>query len=110
MAREAQIQRAILEIWGAHPKIRLWRANAGTALVPTSAGRLRPLRMNIPGCPDLIGWIAPNGIFLGIEVKGARGRLRPEQIAFRDRLVADGGIYILARDIFDVSIALAGRL
>lgn len=110
MAREADVQREILRIWGSHPKIRLWRANAGTALVPTSSGRLRPVRMNIPGCPDLIGWIAPDGTFLGIECKGAHGRLRPEQIAFRDRLTADGGIYILARDVYDVSIVLAGRL
>lgn len=67
------------------------------------------MAMNIPGCPDLIGWIRPSARFLGIECKSDRGRLRPEQAAFRDRLEADGGIYIEARSVEDVDRVL-GRL
>lgn len=109
MPREAEVQREILRLWGAHPRVRLWRANAGRAMVPTATGGLRPVQVNIPGCPDIIGWIAPHGRFVGIECKSDRGKLRPEQIAFRDRLVADGGVYIVARRVADVDSAL-GRL
>lgn len=104
MQHEAPLQREILRLWGSHPRVRLWRANAGKAYIGT-----RPLQINIPGCPDLIGWIAPAGTFLGIECKADRGRLRPEQAAFRDRLEKDGGIYIEARSVEDVDRVL-GRL
>lgn len=109
MPRESYVQREILRLWGSHPRVRLWRANAGRALVATAAGGLRPLQVNITGCPDLIGWIAPAGRFLGIECKGDGGKLRPEQAAFRDRLEKDGGVYIEARSVEDVDRVL-GRL
>jgi len=106
MPREAYVQREILRLWGAHPRVRLWRANAGRALVPTAAGGLRSMQVNIPGCPDLIGWLSPQGTFIGIECKGDGGKLREEQKAFRDRLIADGGIYVEARSVEDVDAAL----
>lgn len=108
MPRESFVQREILRLYGAHPRIRLWRANAGRALVATAAGGLRSMQVNIPGCPDLIGWLAPTGRFLGIECKGDRGKLRPEQAAFRDRLEKDGGLYIVARSVEDVDRVLGG--
>ena len=110
MPREAFVQREILRLYGAHPRIRLWRANAGRALVATAAGGLRSMQVNIPGCPDLIGWIAPEGRFLGIECKGDRGKLRPEQASFRDRLEKDGGLYIVARSVEDVDRVLGALL
>lgn len=106
MPREAEVQREILRLYGAHPRIRLWRANSGRALVATATGGLRSMQVNITGCPDIIGWLAPAGRFLGIECKSDRGKLRPEQAAFRDRLVADGGIYIEARSVEDVDRVL----
>ena len=102
MQHEAALQREILRLYGAHPRLRLWRANAGRAFVPTARGGLRTIQVNIPGCPDIIGWLRPHGRFVGIECKSDRGRLRPEQAAFRDRLVADGGIYVEARCVEDV--------
>ena len=106
MPRESHVQREILRLWGSHPRVRLWRANAGRALVATAGVGLRSMQINIPGCPDLIGWIAPTGRFLGIECKGDGGKLSPEQIAFRDTLVRMGGIYIEARSVEDVDRVL----
>jgi hypothetical protein len=100
---EASLQREILQKFGSRPNVRLWRANAGRALVPTADGGLRPIQVNIPGCPDLIGFLAPSGRFLGIEVKAPNGRLRPAQEAFRDALTKAGGIYIVARSVEDVT-------
>lgn len=105
MPREADVQREILRLWGSHPSVRLWRANSGRALVPTASGGLRSIAVNIVGCPDLIGWIRPSGRFVGIECKATTG-LRPEQRAFRDRLIADGGIYVEARSVADVDAVL----
>lgn len=106
MPRESEVQREVLRLWGAHPRVRLWRANSGRAMVPTATGGLRSIQMNIPGCPDIIGWLAPAGTFVGIECKADRGSLRPEQAAFRDRLVADGGVWIEARSVADVDAGL----
>lgn len=103
---EAQLQREILLVYGSRPGLRLWRANAGRALVPTANGGLRPIQVNLPGCPDLIGFLAPSGRFVGIEVKAPAGRLRPAQGAFRDALVAAGGVYIVARSLSDVAAVL----
>lgn len=102
---EAQIQREILLHVGSRPDVRLWRANAGRALVPTQEGGLRPIQVNLPGCPDLIGWVtlAGRAVFLGVEVKSSTGRLRPAQEAFRAILTRMGGIYIVAHSLEDVT-------
>lgn len=105
---EAAIQSAILREWGSHPRVRLWRANSGRALVPTAAGTLRPVAMNIPGCADLIGWVAVNGraVFLAIECKTPSGRIRESQAAFLGALTRMGGIAIVARSVADVTAVL----
>lgn len=103
MQREADLQHEILHLWGSNPRVRLWRANAGRALVATATGGLRSVQMNVTGCPDLIGWVAPLGRFVGIECKASTG-LRPEQIAFRDTLTRMGGLYIVARSVGDVDL------
>ena len=70
---------AILIAWGAHPNVRLWRANAGQAWVPIPGGA-RPIQMNVPGCADLIGLLR-GGRFLAIETKSAGDRMRESQNA-----------------------------
>ena len=52
------------------------------------------------GVPDRIA--VKDGIFYGIEVKTPKGRLSEHQKAFRDRVVAAGGVYIEARSVEDV--------
>jgi len=94
----------ILIAWGAHPSVRLWRANAGQAWVPTKDGA-RPVQMNVPGCADLIG-IGPGGRFLGIETKSASDSMRESQKNFRAMVERLGGIYIVARSVEDVDRAL----
>lgn len=112
MPREAAIQSAILREWGSHPRVRLWRANAGRALVPTAAGTLRPVTMNVVGCADLIGWAAVNGhaVFLAIECKAPSGRIRASQAAFLGALTRMGGIAIVARSVDDVTAVLGPRV
>ena len=52
------------------------------------------------GVPDILA--CSNGKFIGIEVKTATGRLRPDQIAFKEALELAGGFFILARSVEDV--------
>jgi hypothetical protein len=99
-----ELNAAILLAWGAHPSVRLWRANAGQAWVPTASGA-RPVQMNVPGCADLIG-IGPHGIFLAIETKSATDVMRESQKNFRAMVERMGGVYIEARSVEDVDRVL----
>ncbi len=103
-----ELNAAILLAWGAHQQVRLWRANAGQAWVPTASGA-RPVQMNVPGCADLIG-IGPGGKFLGIETKSATDAMRESQKNFRAMVERLGGIYIVARCVEDVDRVLGGMV
>ncbi len=43
------------------------------------------LRLSAAGCPDLLTWHPASGLRL-IEVKGPRGKLTPQQVAFKSRV------------------------
>ena len=70
------------------------------------AGLLVPDRsFGWPGCPDILGQLR-DGRFLGVEVKAAKGRASPEQVAFLERIRGAGGVGFIARDLRDVVQAL----
>lgn len=77
---------------------RAWKNTTGTGL---SMDGSRVIKFGVPGSPDIMG-IGPQGKFLGVEVKTGSGVLRQEQIAFRDMVRRQGGIFIEARSIEDV--------
>jgi hypothetical protein len=99
---EAQIQHDILLAFGAHPRLRLWRSNSGAAR--NSAGRL--VTYNFKGCPDLSGFIGPEGRAFFVEVKSATGRQSLEQRQFQAICQRFGAVYCLARSVEDVRRAL----
>lgn len=64
-----------------------------------------------PGAADIQGILGeksdnPGGRFLAIEVKGAKGTQSDEQIAWQKMIVSQGGIYILAYSVQDVTSVL----
>jgi hypothetical protein len=61
----------------------------------------RFVRFGWPGCPDVLGQLN-DGRLLGVEVKAPKGKLRPEQAVFLDRVRAAGGVGFVARDLRDV--------
>lgn len=67
----------------------------------------RMVRFNPPGTPDIVGLIAPEGRFVGIEVKTETGKQRPEQVTMQRVIEAFGGLYVLARSVADVDHAFA---
>lgn len=91
----------VLKALRAHPAVS-WceRMNTGAARV---GGRF--IRFGFTGCPDVLGQLR-DGRLLGVEVKGPKGRLRPEQTLFLARINQDGGLGFVARNCRDVFAAL----
>jgi hypothetical protein len=81
----------------AHPMVA-WceRMNSGVARI---GGRF--VRFGWPGCPDVLGQLN-DGRLLGVEVKAEKGKLRPEQTLFLERIRGAGGVAFMARDCRDV--------
>lgn len=73
----------------------IWRNNCGSYTDPRSGSFMR-YGIGNPGGADLIG-ITPDGRFIAIETKTAKGRIRPEQQRFIDAVRAKGGIAGIAR-------------
>ena len=92
---KADTQRAILD-YLALKKHFCWRNNGGA--FKTDRGGF--YRVGTPGAPDIICVI--EGQFVGIEVKDEKGKLNPNQVAFKERLEAAGGKYVVARSVDDV--------
>ena len=76
-----------------HPAVA-WaeRQNTGAAKV----GK-RFIRFGWRGCSDILGQLR-DGRFLAVEVKAPKGRLRPEQAVFLERVRAAGGLAFVARN------------
>ncbi len=94
---EAAALREVLQALTAHSAVA-WceRMNSGAARIGS-----RFVRFGWKGCPDVLGQLK-DGRLLGVEVKAAKGRLRPEQSAFLDRIRCAGGVAFVARDCRDV--------
>ncbi|MCZ4366646.1 hypothetical protein [Sulfitobacter dubius] len=78
----AEIAKAIKAIMGGASPIETLR-------------KLRRLSIGLVGEPDISGCL--DGRWIGIEVKTATGRQRPDQAKFQKAIEARGGIYIIAR-------------
>lgn len=98
---EKSIQNAILVAVTRLPGGFFWRANSALAQIEG-----RPIRVNIPGCADIIG--AYHGRFIGIEVKTPTGRQSDAQRRFQAAVTRGGGVYVLARSVDEALSALAG--
>lgn len=108
---EADIQAAIQLALSTGP-VRLLRVNAGAAwagtIIERTARRLvlldyRPVRLAHAGMSDLIGWSPDEAtglaVFTACECKSATGRIRPEQQAFIELVIASGGRAGVARSV-----------
>lgn len=96
--KEAGALVEVLMALRAHPAVA-WceRMNSGAVRI----GK-RFVRFGWKGCPDVLGQLR-DGRLLGVEVKAAKGKLRPEQTIFLERIRAAGGVSFVARDYRDVS-------
>ena len=65
----------------------------------------RFIRFGWRGCSDLLGQLK-DGRFLAVEAKSPKGRIRPEQAIFLERVRLAGGVAFVARNCRDVFEAL----
>ena len=97
----------VLKALTAHPAVA-WceRMSSGAAKIGN-----RFVRFGWKGCPDVLGQLR-DGRLIGVEVKAAKGKLRPEQAVFLERIRCAGGVAFMARDCRDVFRELdkAGRM
>lgn len=111
---ESEIQAGILKELGSDPSVRLFRNHVGT--VQDKAGRWHRFGLAV-GSADLIGWqtveVTPDmvgqrvAVFLSIEVKSAKGAIRPEQTAWAETVARKGGRAVIARSVEDAKKVLA---
>jgi hypothetical protein len=99
---ESDLVSAILICLGTRPGVKVWRANVLVARDRTG----RVVRAGIPGQADISGILAPNGRRLEIECKTATGRQTEDQKRWQRMIEAHGGLYVLARSVADVEMAL----
>lgn len=116
-APESHVQALVMRRLGSKPHIRIFRNQVGNAWVGkslrTDQGILLPdgrmIRAGLfVGSGDLIGWRSVTigeehlghtiAQFLSVEVKAGKGKLRPEQVTWRDQVVKAGGIAIVTND------------
>lgn len=84
-----------------------FRANVGK--VRTEDGRIFSTGLPV-GFPDLFGYRKSDGKIVFLEVKTEKGKLRPEQKRFIERLVQDGCIAGVVRSVDDArALILSGK-
>jgi hypothetical protein len=75
---------------------------------PSGCVRIAPdrwLHFGKKGSADILGCL-PDGRFLAVEVKAARGVLSPEQRQFLEDIKARGGLAIVVKSYRDIEVAL----
>jgi hypothetical protein len=92
---EAALVKAMLELlrlrgWWA------WRNNTGSLPVGAGAGR-RYFRAGAKGSGDVFA--VKRGVFISLEVKQPKGRVRPEQKAWMDAVNEHGGHAFVCRSL-----------
>jgi hypothetical protein len=104
---EKTIQRMILTFLAAH-KIFVFRINT-TGVYDTKRNIFRTLHgFSMKGVADILGMM-PDGRFLAIEVKTAKGVQSFDQKHFEECVKKNNGIYILARSVDDVRFLVEGK-
>lgn len=98
---EGAIQGLILD-WLKDVGLLHWRQNSGNVF----AGNRR-IKLGESGLPDIIVIAPPFGGVVGLEVKSARGKMRPDQVAFAAELTKNGGRYFVVRSLADAMNAIA---
>lgn len=98
---EAKVVRDCLSVLKAYG-IMAWRHN-NTGIFNKKKNKF--IFHGLRGISDIIG-ILPNGTFLAVECKSARGRLRPEQKVFLENISRFNGLAVVARSAADLIDAI----
>jgi hypothetical protein len=101
---EAQYLKKLMVRLSEFSTVTVFRNNTGTAYQGARLVRFGLFK----GSPDVVGWttveIKPEhvgqrvAVFTGVEVKGVRTPVKPEQVRFLEAIAEAGGIAVLDRD------------
>lgn len=100
--RESVVQAAIMAYLARRGDVMYWRNNTG-AYSP-APGQF--VKYGAVGSADILGVWAPSGRFLAIEVKTPTGKISAAQRQWGNEVIDRGGIYIVARSVSEVEVAL----
>lgn len=95
-------------------RIWVYRNNRLEADAIGKGGRTRHVSAGINGQGDLSGVVTVEhagrkfGLRLEVEIKAGRDRMSPVQMAFQSMILGMGSVYILARDVDECLLELAG--
>jgi len=107
---ERELQRAIIhaiELSGLGHPIRM---NAGTMWAANkSTGKAAPYRVGEAGTPDILVMLT-QGQVVWFEVKTAKGKLQPSQVAWHERARGMGHAVFIVRSQQEALAALTGRV
>lgn len=100
---ESQLVSAIIKrLWFERQWINIDRANSGTKVFKDSSGKKQFIRGHKAGTPDLVGYFAPDGRWVGTEVKLPGKKQQPSQIEYQADVLRKGGLYWLAYSLDDI--------
>lgn len=103
---ESEVQAGVLGYLGIRQDLEFWRANTGGAKFDEFY-----VKFGKEGAADIQGLQAPHGRFFGIECKREKGgTLSEAQIRWGQNVVNHGGLYIVARSVEEVQLALGPEL
>lgn len=81
-------------------RIPAWRIGVGSFLVERG-GRQVLIKIGTPGLPDVVALVPGVGVVF-IECKAPAGKLRPEQVTFRDSCRRAAAVHVVCRRWEDV--------
>lgn len=85
---------------------RLWRANSGTAYSRSG----HAIKLMPKGFPDTFGFHKDTGQIIFIEVKTPTGKLRKEQVAFKNYAKSQNVIYGVATNVKEAIRIVEGNI
>lgn len=97
--KEADVQRRVLE-YLTYKRHFFWRVNNVGMYDPVKKIYRRMPKYSKRGAPDII--LIIGGQFIGLECKGARGKLSEDQEKFKQECESAGGIYKVVKGIQDL--------
>jgi hypothetical protein len=102
---EAVIQRLVLAHVNTIPGVWVHRVNVGKAQMNG-----RWVKFGEPGQADISGLMGAGGRRLEIECKKRTGKQTPDQRKWQKIIEAHGGLYIIARSLYDAMVPVCRAL
>ncbi len=105
---ESSLLNEVIATFGCGKNFRIARNNTGTGKYCSQCDRLhkmeghrydRVVDYGVPGAPDVLGILGPDGRMFGIETKSESGRVAPKQVRYHAMVERFGGRVCVVRSV-----------